>query len=104
MKVRVNSFYYYHPNLLDRIDGRTTLGSGDFVKVVNRYGCPKANVMGHCYVELVTSADGLYHVEKIGGLVSTNSLYTHAEYIAYLRSAIAAKEAAAVDPTLEGVL
>ncbi len=50
MRVRVNSLYRYNPVLLDRIDGRTSLQMGDIVRVINVHGCPKANVMGHCYV------------------------------------------------------
>ena len=49
-KVRVNAVYAYDPVLLDVIDGRTGLKKGDKVRVVNLPGCPKANVMGHCYV------------------------------------------------------
>ena len=43
MKVRAKSIYVYHPCLLDLTDGRTNLQSGDVVRVVNLYGCPKAN-------------------------------------------------------------
>jgi hypothetical protein len=84
MKVRVGSFYYYSPNLLDRCDGRTDLVEGDFVKVVNLPGCPKANTMGHCYVE---------KQGRFAGMVHTNSLHTRADYIAYIKAAIAKCEA-----------
>jgi len=77
-KVRVNSLYVYHANLLDRTDGRTNLKNGELVKVVNMYGCPKANTMGHCYV--VRKGD----VDTFVGLVHCNSLHTIPDYISYL--------------------
>lgn len=64
-RVRVNKTYVFNPNLMDIIDPHTQLKAGDIVKVVNRVGCPKANVMGQCYVE----KDG-----KFMGMVSTASL------------------------------
>lgn len=67
MKVTVNAIYDYFPCLLDVCDGRTTLKAGDRVRVVNLYGCPKANVMGHCYV-----ADPW--TDKFIGMVATASL------------------------------
>jgi hypothetical protein len=85
MKVKAGSVYIYHPNLLDRIDGRTNLKSGDAVRVVNLYGCPKANTMGHCHVEDVDTGAFI-------GLVHTNSLHTKAEYMEYLRAEIAKRE------------
>lgn len=67
MKVKVNCKYRYNPVFIDRyhpaIPGM--LQPGDIVKVVNIYGCPKANVMNHCYVE----KDG-----KFAGMVCCNSL------------------------------
>lgn len=83
-RVRVNAHYIYSPNLLDLCDGRTSLQDGEEVIVVNLHGAPKANAMGHCYVNRL---DGSF-----AGLVSTNSLHTKAEYISYLRSKIAAHE------------
>jgi hypothetical protein len=77
-RVRVNSKYIYHANLLDRCDGRTDLQDGDIVKVVNRYGCPKANTMGHCYVEYDRGDEAGLQL----GLVHCNSLHTPAEYAA----------------------
>jgi hypothetical protein len=66
-KVRVNSVYTYDPALLDLVDGRTALKTGDKVRVINVHGCPKANVMGHCYVgDIETSA--------FIGMVCCNSL------------------------------
>ena len=50
MKVRANAIYRYNPVLLDQIDGRTSLKTGDLVRVVNLPGCPRANTMGHCHV------------------------------------------------------
>jgi hypothetical protein len=41
------------------------LVKGDIVKVVNLYGCPKANTMGQCHVE----NNGVFM-----GMVNTNSL------------------------------
>ena len=51
-KVRVGKQYIYSPNLLDRTDGRINLKDGDVVTVVNLHGCPRANTMGHCHVNL----------------------------------------------------
>lgn len=83
MKVKVNSLYIYHANLLDATDGRTNLQNGELVKVVNMHGCPKANTMGHAYV--VRADDPSTFV----GLVHTNSLHTKADYVAYLRQRLA---------------
>jgi hypothetical protein len=87
MRVKANSVYIYHPNLLDVVDGRTSLKSGDLVRVINLHGCPKANTMGHCHV-----ADPL--TGKFIGLVHCNSLHTRGEYIAYLRARVAEHEQA----------
>ena len=81
-KVKANQVYWYHPNLLDRCDARTDLKSGDTVRVKNLQGCPPCNTMGHCHV--VEPSTGQFI-----GLVHVNSLYTKAEYIAYLHRAIA---------------
>lgn len=67
MRVRVNSLYRYNPVLLDRIDGRTSLKTGDIVRVINLPGCPRANTMGHCYV-------GDRESGKFIGMVCCNSL------------------------------
>lgn len=83
MKVRVNSEYVYHANMLDRCDARTNLKNGELVRVINMHGAPKANTMGHCYV--VRSGD----VDTFVGLVHTNSLHTKKDYIAYLKSEMA---------------
>lgn len=66
MRVRVNSVYTYHPVLMDMLDHRIMAMPGDRVRVVNLYGAPKANTMGHCYIE---SMD-----REFLGLVNTNSL------------------------------
>ena len=67
MKVRANTKYKYQPNGWDIYDKAplNDLQPGDIVKVVNKYGCPKANTMGQCYVE----KDGVFR-----GMVSTGSL------------------------------
>ena len=67
MKVRVGSKYKYNPVMMDILYPASinTLKLGDIVKVVNKFGCPPANTMGHCYVE----KDGEFQ-----GLVSCNSL------------------------------
>ena len=83
-RVRVNVHYFYKPNLLDLVDGRTDLKDGEEVVVVNLHGAPKANTMGHCYV-----GDTLHG--KFIGMVCTNSLHTKAEYIQYLKAQIARK-------------
>ena len=70
-KVRVGHKYRYNPVLFDR--GICSpygaqinqLIEGDIVTVVNKYGCPRANIMGMCYIE----KDG-----KFMGMVCTNSL------------------------------
>ncbi len=67
MKVQAGREYIFYPNLLDRIDGRTKLVPGDIVTVVNLFGCPRANTMGHAHVE---------HSGHFAGLVHTNSLHS----------------------------
>jgi hypothetical protein len=84
MKVQAGRSYFYHANLLDAIDGRTSLTEGEEVRVVNLHGCPKANTMNHCHVERL---DGSF-----GGLVHCNSLHPRADYMAWLRARIAEKE------------
>lgn len=50
-KVRVNSVYSFSPTWLDAASRPGTIfHEGDRVRVVNLYGCPPANTMGHCYV------------------------------------------------------
>ena len=80
-RVKAGCVYYFVPNLLDRIDGRTDLNHGDKVRVVNLPGCPKANTMAHYHV-----ADP--ETGRFIGLVHVNSLHREDEYVAYLRSEI----------------
>lgn len=72
MKVQANRTYIYYPNLLDRIDGRTSLIPGSIVRVVNLPGCPTANTMGHAHVADPESG-------RFIGLVHTNSLHSMAD-------------------------
>ena len=68
-KVRVGSLYSYKAcgwDLLAPPFGNPQ--EGDVLRVINKYGCPKANTMGMCYVEQL---DGSFM-----GMVDTNSL-TH---------------------------
>jgi hypothetical protein len=67
VKVKANVVYRFVPVLLDQIDGRTSLQTGDLVRVVNLPGCPKANTMGHCHVADANSGHFI-------GLVCCNSL------------------------------
>jgi hypothetical protein len=67
VKVKANAIYRYNPVLLDQIDGRTSLQTGDLIRVVNLPGCPKANTMGHCHVADPTT-------DSFIGLVCCNSL------------------------------
>lgn len=104
-KVRVGQEFFFVPVLMDRISPPYNTRTGDHVRVVNISGAPKANTMGHCYVELLADANGKpYEVQPgqrrgevghqpFGGLVCTNSLVTKDEYIEYLRLKVAALEA-----------
>jgi hypothetical protein len=68
MKVRANATYRYNPVGMDVYD--PPVGNpepGCLLKVVNLYGCPKANTMGHCYVNFANTG-------KFAGMVLTNSL------------------------------
>lgn len=47
MKVHVGSLYRFAPSFMDR----DVADRGTIVRVINLPGCPKANVMGQCYVE-----------------------------------------------------
>ena len=71
MRVRVNSKYRYEPVPWDQLMPPVGVQSGilepgDTVKVVNLPGCPRANTMGHCYINTTSG--------KFAGLVMTNSL------------------------------
>ena len=71
-KVMVGSKYIYDPVSLDRTNPPFgELKQGDEVKVINKYGCPPANTMGMCYVEL----NGVFM-----GMVCTNSLINKIEW------------------------
>ncbi len=70
-RVLAGAKYRFNPVPIDRINPPHGVASGlietgSLVKVVNLPGCPKANTMGHCYIE--TMAGGF------AGLVCTNSL------------------------------
>jgi len=67
-KVRVGKVYKFTPVLWDQFncDEYTLEQAGNPVRVVNKYGCPKANTMGMCYIE---SLEG-----EFIGMVCTNSL------------------------------
>jgi hypothetical protein len=66
-RVRVGTTYRFHPAGMDRWSPvHQGLKDGDLVTVVNLHGAPKANTMGHCYVN---KQDGTF-----GGMVLTNSL------------------------------
>ena len=74
-KVRVGSKYIFHPVMFDKINPPFGyLKDGSLVKVVNKFGCPPANTMGMCYVEL----NGVF-----AGMVCTNSLINIAEWKNY---------------------
>jgi hypothetical protein len=82
-RVRVNAHYYYLPVLIDKVNGHATdIAEGEELVVVNLPGCPKANTMGHCYVNHVSTG-------KFAGLVCTNSLVTRDEYIGFLKAKMA---------------
>lgn len=67
-KVRVKSLYAYYPVPLDMCNPPFgVIEEGQIVRVINKYGCPKANTMGMCYIE--TYNEGLFV-----GMVCTNSL------------------------------
>lgn len=85
-RVRDGRVYLYHANLLDIVDARTSLQTGDEVRVVKLPGCPKAGTMSHCHV-----ADP--ETGAFVGLVHVNSLHTREAYIDYLKWRIADLEA-----------
>ena len=67
MKVRVGSKYTFDPCGWDMCDPQANHPEqGQVVVVVNLHGCPKANTMGHCYVNDLQG--------NFRGLVCTNSL------------------------------
>ncbi len=66
-RVRVNSVYTYDPVLFDMLNPPKDLEKGAVVRVINLFGCPKANTMGMCYVGNVKTGEFI-------GMVCTNSL------------------------------
>ena len=65
-RVRVGSTYVYDPVGWDQVDPPYDIERFDVVKVVNLYGCPKANTMGHCYVNhLNGDFAGMVHVNSL---------------------------------------
>jgi hypothetical protein len=66
-KVRVGSLYAYNPVGMDIWDSRVTIPAGTIVRVVNKFGCPPANTMGHCYIEYPDNKEFI-------GMVCCNSL------------------------------
>ena len=49
MKVHVNSLYRFDPVPMDM--HTRNVEENDIVRVINLYGCPKANTMGQCYIQ-----------------------------------------------------
>ena len=87
-KVRAGQTFYFVPVMIDATHPPYNVEPGDFVKVVNLPGCPKANTMGHAHVNVIMKANGVATPGTFGGLVCTNSLVTREEYMAYLTSKI----------------
>lgn len=55
MKVRAGRTYTYDPVPLDQFAGHLRhIEPGTLVRVVSPPGCPKANTLGHCFVETLT--------------------------------------------------
>jgi hypothetical protein len=68
MRVRAGSVYIYKPVGMDLYSpANLGIAEGQKVRVVNLYGCPKANTMGHCHVNDANTGVFL-------GLVLCNSL------------------------------
>lgn len=64
-KVTVGKAYTYQPVMIDRIDPKTVLRPGMVVEVVEKRGCPPANTMGHCFVSLSGTFQGLVHCNSL---------------------------------------
>lgn len=74
-RVRVNSVYHYVPVGMDRFNPPVNAPEkGTLVRVINLYGCPPANTMGQCYVEVADS-------KELVGMVCCNSLIPKKEYV-----------------------
>lgn len=78
MKVRVNACYYFYPVFFDKVEigwRRAGLHEGQKVRVINLFGCPKANTMGMCYiVPADAKKDDRGHWDKDFAMVMTGSL------------------------------
>lgn len=67
MKVRKGQVFKFKACGWDIADRKeNTPADGTIVRVCTPYGCPRPNVMGHCFVETMEG--------KFIGLVHTNSL------------------------------
>ena len=66
-RVRTNSIYSWNPSFWDKVDSKFSLPVGTKVKVIQPYGAPKNNTMGHCYIEIADTKQFL-------GLCSVHSL------------------------------
>ena len=68
MRVRVGAVYTFEPVPLDATASHLWhVGPGLFVRVISPPGCPKANAMGHCFIEGAVTNEFI-------GLVCCNSL------------------------------
>lgn len=65
-RVRAGATYRYDPVGVDLWDPKSSATPGQEVRVVNLYGAPPANTMGHAHIESLSG--------KFLGLVLTNSL------------------------------
>jgi len=67
--VRVNATYRFEPVLIDICSpahNTSLVKQGDIVRVINLHGAPKANTMGHCYIQTLAG--------ELIDMVCTNSL------------------------------
>jgi hypothetical protein len=68
MKVRVGGVYTFEPVPMDQSAAHLRhVEPGLFVRVINPPGCPRANTMGHCFIESAVTNEFI-------GLVCCNSL------------------------------
>lgn len=65
-KVKAGCWYEYQPAMWDVVMPKTALQPGQVVQVIDLPGYPRANTIGHCYVQY---RDGCF-----GGLVCVASL------------------------------
>lgn len=65
-RVRANSLYRFQPVMIDVTNPPHNVEPNDIVRVMNLFGCPPANTMGHCHV--------VHLGGDFGGLVCTSSL------------------------------